>query len=143
LSIRNILTLTIFTLLLPLNGLTCETVYLNTKGETSLIEANVIKEVSSRLQSQFQGISIHESNFLIYSTIQNDIELNPKAVIIDINSETDMTGPDVKVSVFRSDAEGFISFQGSDRRATNSFTKGKYQELLKLTQTAINFSCGN
>lgn len=134
--------ITLFLCLCSLNALSCETIYLNVIGQEDQVEGKVLEQLHEVLRHQFSNSTIVQSNFYVFPHLENDEVIKANSIIVDLNSETDMTGNDVKVSLYKSDSEGVISFQGSQRQMTNSFFKGKVSALKDLALMGVNFSCG-
>lgn len=121
--------------------LSCETIYLNAKGRASVIEENVREALKEEFKYSFGEENLRSSNLMVYPHLENNFEVKPNSLILDLNSESDMTGSDIVVTLYRTDDAGHISFQGSHREFTNGFTKGKFKTLKDLSTVAINLSC--
>lgn len=132
----------IFGLLFTANAYSCDSIYVNVIGKVSAVEAAVVKEVKTSLEGLYEESKVVDSHLFIFPNDSENPKVDANSVIINLNGETDMTGSDVKVSLFKSDSEGQIVFLGSHLESTNGFTKGKFKTLHDLAVKAVNFSCG-
>ncbi|OUR95455.1 hypothetical protein A9Q84_16615 [Halobacteriovorax marinus] len=130
---KKLISLVTFMLLLNISvqASECTAIYFNYEGDSA--ESNAVGSLFESYSDSHHLIISHES-------VVEDIEyLIPNSLILNLNSETDMTGKEVQVQVYKIDNAGKLNFMGSRMKAARFF---KADALEDLARSAIAFSCG-
>jgi hypothetical protein len=126
----------------------CEVININISSEDSATSPSALARIELVNNLKEQGIQYELNDVNMYETEGYDYRqdyptkiMKNNSVVLDLSNETDMTGSEIKVSIYKIDSLGNANFVGAEMAPARS-TKKKKEKLVELSKLALMFACG-
>lgn len=107
--------------------------YASAELRKSLYEKGIVYELNDVFMYDTEGVDYRENN--------STKIMKANSIVLDLSSETDMTGSEVKVSIYKIDSKGRALFV-AERMESAKFEKTKIQKLVGISKLALELACG-